>query len=97
MLLSLSTDVIDYSADLAVLNLGRVCEFNRLNLDSRGYLRAIILFGDIINSFVRVLQMKGLLIFGTLIALVAIAAWLLSPKKESSPVYPKSDHVKQLR
>jgi hypothetical protein len=45
----------------------------------------------------RVPKMKGLLIFGTLIALVAIAAWLLSPKKESSPVYPKSDHVKQLR
>ena len=97
MLLSLSTDVIDYSADLAVLNLGRVCEFNRLNLDSRGYLRAIILFGDIINSFVGVPKMKGLLIFGALIALVAIASWRFCPKKEGSPVYPVSDQVKQVR
>ena len=41
--------------------------------------------------------MKGLLIFGALIALVAIASWRLCPKKEGSPVYPVSDHVKQLR
>ena len=41
--------------------------------------------------------MKGLLIFSVLIALVAIASWLLYPRKESSPIYPITDHVKQLR
>jgi hypothetical protein len=41
--------------------------------------------------------MKGLFIFGSLMALVAIASWLLYPKKQRSPEYLVSDHVTQLR